>query len=143
MGGNLLYNGTRATNSDGRYFNSGTFIKSRWQKPGDITEIPKLQYTDNVSSGFSFAATSKVEKGDYLKLKNIQFAYNVPLQNVKLQGKISSARVYVQAVNLYTLTKYRGSDPEISINGNSIHSGKDQNVPPNAQVFSAGVQVGF
>ena len=143
VGGNLLYNGTRATNSDGRYFNSGTFIKSRWQKPGDITEIPKLQYTDNVSSGFSFAATSKVEKGDYLKLKNIQFAYNVPLQNVKLQGKISSARVYVQAVNLYTLTKYRGSDPEISINGNSIHSGKDQNVPPNAQVFSAGVQVGF
>ncbi|MBK9377909.1 MAG: hypothetical protein IPM86_06550 [Saprospiraceae bacterium] len=96
-----------------------------------------------MSSGFSFAATSKVEKGDYLKLKNIQFAYNVPLQNVKLQGKISSARVYVQAVNLYTLTKYRGSDPEISINGNSIHSGKDQNVPPNAQVFSAGVQVGF
>ena len=60
-----------------------------------------------------------------------------------VQGKISSLRIYVQAVNLYTLTEYRGSDPEVSINGNSIHSGKDQNVPPNAQVYSVGLNVGF
>jgi len=56
---------------------------------------------------------------------------------------LASARIYVQAINLYTLTKYRGSDPEVSINGNSINSGKDQNVPPNAQVFSVGMNIGF
>jgi len=37
--GNLLYNGTRATNSDQRYFNNGEFIKDRWTTPGLVTEI--------------------------------------------------------------------------------------------------------
>jgi TonB-linked SusC/RagA family outer membrane protein len=143
VGGNQLYNGTRATNSDQRYFNNGTFIKDRWTTPGQKTEIQKLQYGDNVSAGFSFSATSKVEKGDYLKLKNITLAYNVPIKKEYFRNKFASARVYVQAINLYTLTKYRGSDPEVSINGNSIHSGKDQNVPPNAQVFSVGMNIGF
>ena len=143
VGGNKLYNGTRATNSDQRYFNNGTFILNRWTTPGQVTEIQKLQYGDNVSAGFSFSATSKVENGDYLKLKNISLGYNLPVQKTILSKKIASARVYVQAVNLFTLTKYRGSDPEISINGNSINSGKDQNVPPNAQVFSVGLNVGF
>ena len=142
-GGHKLYNGTRATNSDQRYFNNGTFILDRWTAPGQKTDIAKLQYGDNVSSGFSFSATSKVEKGDYAKLKNILFAYNIPLHNSKIGSQISSIRVYAQAVNIFTLTAYRGSDPEISINGNSINSGKDQNVPPNAKVFSVGLNVGF
>lgn len=143
VGGNLLYNGTRATNSDQRYFNNGTFIKERWTTPGQKTEIQKLYYGDNVSAGFSFAATSKVEKGDYLKLRDISLGYTIPLENKNWKYKISSVRIYAQAVNLFTLTQYRGSDPEVSINGNSIHSGKDQNIPPNAQILSMGLNVGF
>ncbi|MCC6753085.1 MAG: SusC/RagA family TonB-linked outer membrane protein [Saprospiraceae bacterium] len=142
-GGHFLYNGTRATNSDQRYFNNGVFIKNRWTTPGQKTEIQKLYYGDNVSAGFSFSSTSKVERGDYLKLKNLLLAYQVPLNSLGLEGKLHSARVFVQATNLLTLTGYRGSDPEVSINGNSIHTGKDQNVPPNAQVFSAGFNIGF
>jgi TonB-dependent starch-binding outer membrane protein SusC len=142
VGGNKLYNGTRATNSDQRYFNNGEFIKTRWTSPGQVTDIQKLYYGDNVSAGFSFTATSKVESGAYLKLKNISLGYRIPVPNA-LRDKILSPRVYMQAGNLYTLTKYRGSDPEVSINGNSINSGKDQNVPPNAQVFTMGLNVGF
>lgn len=142
-GGNKLYNGTRATNSDGRYFNSGTFILDRWTKEGQITEIAKPVFGDNVSAGFSFSSTAKVESGTYLKLKNISLGYNIPVQNTPLKGKISKARIYIQGGNLWTLTSYRGSDPEVSINGNSINSGKDQNVPPNAQVFTVGLNVGF
>jgi TonB-linked SusC/RagA family outer membrane protein len=142
VAGNKLYNGTRATNSDQRYFNNATFIKNRWTTPGQVTDIQKLYYGDNVSAGFSFTATSKVENGDYIKLKNISLGYRIPVP-ATLKNKISSPRLYVQAANLYTLTKYRGSDPEVSINGNSINSGKDQNVPPNAQVFTAGLNVGF
>ena len=144
VAGNKLYNGTRATNSDQRYFNNGTFILNRWQKPGDVTEIQKLQYGDNVSAGFSFSATSKVEDGSYLKLRNISLGYNIPVpKSSLLRGRVASARVYAQAANVFTITRYRGSDPEVSINGNSINSGKDQNVPPNAQVLSVGLNVGF
>ncbi len=143
VGGNKLYNGTRATNSDQRYFNNAEFIKTRWQKPGDITEIQKLYYGDNVSAGFSFSATSKVESGAYAKLKNISLGYTIPLEKTFLKGKLASAHAYVQGGNVFTITKYRGSDPEVSINGNSINSGKDQNVPPNAQVITVGLNVGF
>jgi TonB-dependent starch-binding outer membrane protein SusC len=143
VGGNKLYNGTRATNSDQRYFNNGEFIKDRWTTPGQITEIAKLVYGDNVSSGFSFSSTSKVEDGSYIKLKNISLGYNIPTNNTFLKDKIASAHIFLQAANVFTITNYRGSDPEISINGNSIHSGKDQNVPPNAQVFTLGLNVGF
>jgi len=142
-GGNKLYNGTRATNSDQRYFNNGEFIKDRWTKPGQVTDIQKLYYGDNVSAGFSFSSTSKVECGDYIKLKAISIGYNLPAASAFLKGKISSAHIYVQGGNLLTITKYRGSDPEVSINGNSIHSGKDQNVPPNAQVLTAGLNIVF
>ncbi|MEY4936450.1 MAG: hypothetical protein RIS64_2809 [Bacteroidota bacterium] len=142
VAGNKLYNGTRATNSDQRYFNNATFIKNRWTTPGQITDIQKLYYGDNVSAGFSFTATSKVEDGAYLKLKNISLGYRIPVPAF-LKDRILSPRVYIQAGNLYTFTRYRGADPEVSINGNSIHAGKDQNVPPNAQVFTMGLNVGF
>ena len=140
--GNKLYNGTRATNSDQRYFNNATFIKDRWTTPGQITDIQKLYYGDNVSAGFSFTSTSKVEDGSYLKLKNISLGYHIPFKGF-LKDKLTSAYAYLQAGNVFTLTKYRGSDPEVSINGNSINSGKDQNVPPNASVITIGLNVGF
>jgi TonB-linked SusC/RagA family outer membrane protein len=143
VSGNKLYNGTRATNSDQRYFNNGEFIKDRWTTPGQITEIQKLYYGDNVSAGFSFSATSKVENGDYLKLKNISLGYTIPFARTLLAGKISNAHVFIQGGNVFTITKYRGSDPEVSINGNSIHSGKDQNVPPNAQTVTVGLNIGI
>jgi hypothetical protein len=141
--GNKLYNGTRATNSDQRYFNNGEFIKNRWTTPGQITDIQKLYYGDNVSAGFSFSSTSKVEDGSYLKFKNVSLGYNVPMELSFLKNTFSSIYVYLQGNNFYTFTKYRGSDPEVSINGNSINSGKDQNVPPNAQVYTLGLNIGF
>jgi TonB-dependent starch-binding outer membrane protein SusC len=141
VGGNKLYNGTRATNSDQRYFNNGEFIKNRWTTPGQVTDIQKLYYGDNVSAGFSFSSTSKVESGAYVKLKNISFGYSIPLEKTFLRDKVERAHIYVQGSNLYTLTKYRGSDPEVSINGNSINSGKDQNVPPNAQTITIGLNI--
>ena len=142
VGGNKLYNGTRATNSDQRYFNNATFIKDRWTTPGQVTEIQKLYYGDNVSAGFSFTSTSKVEDGSYLKLKNISLGYHIPVKGW-LKEQFASAQAYIQAGNVFTITGYRGSDPEVSINGNSINSGKDQNVPPNAQVLTVGLNVGF
>jgi len=141
--GNKLYNGTRATNSDQRYFNNGEFIKNRWTHPGQVTDIQKLYYGDNVSAGFSFSSTSKVEDGSYIKFKNVSIGYDVPLIVPFLKNTFSSLYVYLQGSNIYTFTRYRGSDPEVSINGNSINSGKDQNVPPNAQVYTVGLNVGF
>jgi TonB-dependent starch-binding outer membrane protein SusC len=142
-GGNKIYNGTRATLADQRYFNNGTFILHRWTTPGQVTDIPKLVFGDKFTTGFTSANSALVEDGSYAKLKNITLGYHVPLLAPGLKSRISSIYVYVQATNLFTVTNYRGSDPEVSINGNSINSGKDQNVPPNARLFAAGLNVGF
>ncbi len=141
-GGNKIYNGTAATLSDERYFNNGTFILNRWTTPGQITNVPKLVFGDNVSTGFLTTNTARVEDGSYIKLKTITFGYRLPIKGA-IANSISSVRFYAQATNLFTITKYTGSDPEISINGNSINSSKDQNVPPNARVITFGVNVGF
>lgn len=142
-GGNKLYNGTWATIADQRYFNSGRFVLDRWTKPGDITEVPKLVWGDNFTNGFSSSNSARVEDGSYIKLKNLSLGYKVPIHNTALSSRISSLRVYAQASNIFTITKYNGSDPEISINGNSINSGKDQNVPPNAWSLTFGLNIGF
>lgn len=142
-GGNKLYNGTRATISDQRYFNNGTFIKDRWTTPGQVTDIPKLVWGDSFTGGFSSANATNVEDGSFVKLKNIALNYRIPLSETSLGKFISSARIYAQASNILTFTKYTGSDPEISINGNSINSGKDQNVPANASVYTIGINLGF
>jgi TonB-dependent starch-binding outer membrane protein SusC len=141
-GGNKLYDGTRATISDQRYFNNGTFVENRWTKPGQITSVPKLVWGDNYSTGFSSSNSARVEDGSYIKLKNIALGYTVPLTG-NILTRISSIHIYAQAGNLLTITRYKGSDPEVSINGNSINSGKDQNVPPNARVITIGLNAGF
>lgn len=110
---------------------------------GQVTDIPKLVYGDSFSGGFSSSNSAYVEDGSYLKLKNIILSYRIPVKNELINKYISSAKVYAQGSNLLTWTKYRGSDPEISINGNSINSGKDQNVPANSSVFTLGLNVGF
>lgn len=141
-GGNKLYNGTRANLLDQRYFNNGTFALDRWTTPGQITDIPKAYFSDNVSTGFSITNSAMVEDGSFVKLKNLSLGYRIPVTGL-LSGKISSARVYAQASNLFTITKYTGSDPEISINGNSINSGKDHNAVVNATTFALGVNLQF
>lgn len=141
-GGNKIYNGARSNLLDQRYFNNGTFVLDRWTAPGQVTDIPKLIYGDNVSTGFSITNSDCVEDGSFVKLKNLSLGYRLPVQALT-KNRISSARIYVQGANLITWTKYRGSDPEISINGNSIDSGKDHNSVVNAQVFTVGLNVGF
>lgn len=83
-----------------------------------------------------------VEDGSFAKLKNVALGYRIPINKI-LNGKISSLRAYVQATNLFTVTKYTGSDPEISINGNSIESGKDHNSVPNARTIAFGLNASF
>ena len=60
-GGNKIYNGTKGTLSDQRYFNNGTWIKDRWTTPGQVTDVPKLVWGDSFSGGFSSTNSAFVE----------------------------------------------------------------------------------
>ena len=88
----------------------------------------------------------EVEKGSYLRAKNIQFGYTLPA-GFSDKLKISRLRVYLQTSNLFTITKYRGLDPEVNVRyqggGADLTTGVDRGVYPLAQTFLAGLQLGF
>jgi TonB-linked SusC/RagA family outer membrane protein len=142
-GGNKMYNGTRATLLDNRFFNNQRDILRRWTKPGDITDIPKLHYNDQYASGSVLMHSANVEDGSYIKLRNVSIGYRVPARLYSGVG-ISSIRIYVMASNFILYTKYTGSDPEISANGDSnTASGRDKNAVPAGKSFTFGLNVGI
>lgn len=141
--GFYVYNGTRASALDQRFWNSTVEVLNRWQKPGDITNIPKLIYTDNTSNGSANPISENAEKGDFIKLRSIAIGYQFPSELLSKAG-ISSARIYVSGQNLGIITKYRGPDPEVSSNGNeNLSQGVDRNTVANGRVITVGLNIGF
>ncbi len=141
--GNYLYFGTQAGLRDQRFWNNEVAVLNKWQKPGDITEIPKSIFGDNVSNGSSFPLDINVFKGDFVKLRTITFGFNLP-KTVLDKVKISSARFYVSGNNLLIITKYPGPDPEVSSNGGgNTNFGVDRNTVANQRTITVGLNVGF
>ncbi|MFH0841579.1 MAG: SusC/RagA family TonB-linked outer membrane protein [Bacteroidota bacterium] len=92
-------------------------------------------------SGFSTntqVCSYYIEDGSYLRLKSLQLGYSFPAaQLTRIRTK--SLRIYLQAVNLFTLTKYSGLDPEIG--GSDLASGIDYGNYPNVKQFLFGINL--
>ncbi len=107
--GNKVYNNDRTNVEDPTYFidNVSRVLLREWQKPGDITDIPRP--TQEMQRG----TTRFLEKGDFWRLRNIILAYNFPSQLLS-KAKISGLRLFVQGQNVFTITDFQGFDPEIT-----------------------------
>ncbi|QCR23338.1 TonB-dependent receptor [Pontibacter sp. SGAir0037] len=142
-GGNYIYNGTQAGLRDQRIWNNHTDVLNYWSETNKDTNIPRPVFGDNVSNGSAFPIDANVQKGDFLRLQNILLGYRLPKSLFGKSG-INSLRIYAQADNLFLLTGYTGSDPEISSNGNSnIASGIERNSVPQGRVMTVGLNLGF
>lgn len=141
--GFYIYYGTQAGLRDQRFWNNETAILRKWTKPGDITDIPKAVFGDNISNGSAFPLDVNVFKGDFVKLRSLSLGYNIP-KNIVDKAKMSSARFYVSGNNLLIFTKYPGPDPEVSSNGNgTTNQGIDRNTVGNARTITVGLNIGF
>lgn len=141
--GFYVYNGTQASVRDQRFWNSTTDMLDRWQQPGDQTNIPRLVYQDNTSNGSAFPISENVEKGDFVKLRNVRLGYSLPSSMIGRVG-LSTVKLYVSGQNLGVLTKYSGPDPEVSSNGNAnLRQGIDRNTIANGRTFTVGISLGF
>jgi len=124
-------------------FNQTATVLTRWKEPGDVTDIPRAGQNSGANLNFS---TWYVEKGDYLRVKNIALGYTLP---ANLFNTFEKFRVYVSIQNALTLTKYSGFDPEISStspgdNNNYIFQrGIDMYQRPNPRIMRLGVQLTF
>ena len=148
-GGNHLYNGTTATCSDMRYWNNTTDVLEKyWTPERTAAKYARPIYGDNYSNGSAKPISDWVEKGDYLRLKQVVIGYTFRTSGWRCG--ISSLRVYAQAQNLFVLTGYSGLDPEASLYGNSttsslanLQAGIDKNTMPQARVFTFGTNITF
>ncbi len=142
-GGNVIYNGTKAGLRDQRPWNNHTDMLNRWQKAGDVTNIPRPVLNDNVSNGSANPITENVENGNFIRARNLSLSYT--LRNDLLrQANIASLRVYAQVQNAFVITRYTGADPEISTNGDTnIAPGIDRNSAPQARTYTFGIGLNF
>ena len=78
-----------------------------------------------------------IEDGSYVRLRSLQLGYNLSLPQAR------SARLYVNAINLVTWTRYVGFDPEVSAFGGPDRPGVDQGSYPQSRLISVGVSTAF
>lgn len=83
-----------------------------------------------------------VEDASFLRLKDVQLGYSLPVRTAQRIG-LSRARIYVSAVNILTITDYRGRDPEAPTSGTPMNVGSDGGSYPLPRVLTAGIQVDF
>jgi TonB-linked SusC/RagA family outer membrane protein len=110
---------------------------NRWRYDGQVTEMPRAAYGDPM--GNSRFSDRWIEDGSFVRLRNLTVSYKLPLKYNILQ----SAEVYVTAINLVTLTKYKGLDPEFSYSGFSLARGIDPGLVPQSKAFLAGFKIGL
>lgn len=108
-------------------------IEKRWQKPGDVTDVPLLLASNN---DFNSQSTRFLFKNDYVRLKSLNFGYNFP-QSILDKTNLSKLRLYFQGDNLWTYQSHKGLDPEQSF------AGTTNNRSYNLRVVSFGLNVEF
>lgn len=126
----------------------------RWTTVGQVTDIPRLTtYSGNPTQndgaannyGGNVASLSSryLEDGSFIRLKTLSLGYTIPGAAVKSIG-ISKLKVYVQATNLLTFTKYKGLDPEVSSQSNNQNTiGYDWATVPQPRTIQVGANVTF
>lgn len=142
--GNRIMNVTRQQLLRTDFVNNGTEILNRWQQSGDQTNVPRIASgTGGFVNQEGSASSRFVENGSFLRLQNITLGYTLP-SSLLDKVNLSRVRVFVQAQNIATITKYSGVDPEVNANPlNNSQTGIDFNSNPQQRVFSGGVNVAF
>ncbi len=112
--------------------------ENRWTKDNTNT----TEYRTGGGGPKGTYSSRIIEDGSYIRLKTVQFGYNLPTNNLKKAG-IKSMRVYISGQNLYTWTKYSGMDPEVSSYQSTLTPGADYSSYPRARTTTIGVNINF
>lgn len=134
--GNYIYNGTYSSLMIGQLTNHSTDLLNYWTSQNTNTNIPRpVMYDPN---GNGRASDRFVEKGDYLKLQTLEIGYTLPVS----AEMFSKVRIFASGQNLWTITKYKGYDPDFQSDG-LFSRGYEYGSFPSARTFSFGLEVNF
>jgi TonB-linked SusC/RagA family outer membrane protein len=142
--GNKIFNMMRIFTDDGGYSydNKSTVILNRWQKPGDVTDIPRMSYDG--TSGARLPSTRMVEDGSFVRVGDITLGYKIPSRLIA-RARLDNARLYVSGRNLKTWTNYTGYNPDVNSAGAgaNVVMGVDYYAYPIARAFTVGISAGW
>ena len=137
--GNDVYNYQRSIlNSGSTLYNQQVAEIAHWRYEGQVTDLPRVAYGDPM--GNNRFSDRWIEDGSYLRLKNVRLAYQIPVPD-SWQSWLQGVSVWAEGSNLFTLTKYLGSDPEFSISNHQLFQGIDCGNIAQGRTFSMGVKI--
>jgi TonB-linked SusC/RagA family outer membrane protein len=147
VGNNTVYDGPRAgLESMSGTDNQSITVLDRWTPTNNSNTIPRANSGYNTNNGFN---DRFLENAAFLRVKNLQLGYNIKSISNATNGVISYARFYVGVSNLFTFTKYKGYDPEVtrqqSFAGgeNQFLNGYDNGGSPQPRMVQFGWQINF
>ncbi|WP_240625686.1 SusC/RagA family TonB-linked outer membrane protein [Spirosoma pollinicola] len=124
---------------------SHTALYDSWTPDHHDAKAP-IQETVGSFSTASVPNSYFIEKGGYLRARNVQVGYTLPGTMLQKIG-LTRLRIYVQAANLFTITKYTGIDPELTgitnTANNNTSIGIDTGVYPNQRQYLVGLNLSF
>ncbi len=147
--GNKVYNLIRPVYENLGYSNNGGLTQvyannslnslNRWQKPGDVTDVPRFSY---VNKNYIENSSMFLENASFFRIRTVNLSYTF---NKKMIKFVNNVQVYAQVQNLLVVTKYKGFDPEVSSNGGNQDrtAGVDYAAYPPARTFTLGFNLSF
>jgi hypothetical protein len=173
QGGNWIYDNplvgaTQVGLGNGNLYSE--LIGNTWTTPGEVTRFPRLMWnnrfhvnnegfpvfnsngTPNLNQNYSVGGVNQAMdrylfRGDFVRLRTLQIAYNLPTAAVN-KLKLKNMRVFVAGNNLLTFTGYPGWDPEIlnfsgSAQARNLEQGSAGAIVPQLRTWLGGISVTF
>lgn len=142
--GNDVFNMMRIFTDDGgcSYDNKTDNILARWQKPGDVTEMPRMSY--DCTSGANLISSRFIEDGSYIRVGEVTLGLRLPNKWASKVG-MENAKLSFSGRNLHTFTKYSGYNPDVNSAGSesNVVTGTDYYAYPLARTFTFGISGGW
>jgi TonB-linked SusC/RagA family outer membrane protein len=137
--GNDIYNYQRSQlESLNGFYNQTIAGVNRWRNEGDVTDMPRAcATTSDLWVNNERFSDRWIEDGSYLKLKKVRISYDWPLNLSWIQGMT----LWAEANNLFTISKYTGTDPEFSCGNGVLFQGIDAGLLPVNRSFNLGVRI--
>ena len=113
-----------------------------WKNPGDVTDVPQARL--GWDNGDQSRNSRYLSDGSYVKLRSFMLSYEMPKKIVS-KVRFDRIRIYIQAQNLLTFTKYQGWDPEVSTDflNDNVTQGADFYSAPQPRSIVFGINIGL
>jgi hypothetical protein len=105
---------------------------TRWRKEGDAANLQKTNQNFQLFRDYNtwLSSDRAYSNASFIRCKNVAFSWQLP-ENWKRKMHVNNSRFYIQGQNLFTITRYRGWDPET----------QSATVIPPLRVLTAGIQL--